>query len=239
MNGMYIVLMLSQIGASPLASVKPEHVLPSDDEIAATVRLSDDGRLLFAGQNYSIAAWHLPTRKQCLNVDCEFGHLIFPAQDGTRIITLGKPETDPRDDQLRVIHVFSKKPDGILAGHKGSLSCVQVSKDGNRIFSGGQDGKIHVFSVLEMREIKVIDAHKDSISNLAISSNSKLLATASIDETIKLWDTASWKELGTLQAQAFSGASTAFSPDARWLASWGAVCRCNHNLGCSDEQTIP
>jgi WD40 repeat protein len=111
---------------------------------------------------------------------------VFP--DGHRIATSSRDETiclwDLKDG------VVLKKMDGNCRG----VRALAVSRDGQFIASGDDDGKLIVWHGDTGKSLTQINqAHSNWISSLDFSPDGAMLVTGSLDKTTKLWNTKTWQ----------------------------------------------
>jgi len=81
-------------------------------------------------------------------------------------------------------------------GHKKTVTCLEISKDGKNIFSGGKDccilqwdaetGKKNIFK--GEKHNREIQGHFDEILTIALSEDNKTLISGGKDRIIRVWD---------------------------------------------------
>lgn len=87
-----------------------------------------------------------------------------------------------------------------MEGHRSDVHAVAVSRDGQLIASGDQEGKLIAWHGKTGEPLtqphECIDAHSKCISSLDFSPDCTMMASGSFDRTIKLWSTTTWQVQG-------------------------------------------
>jgi WD40 repeat protein/transcriptional regulator with XRE-family HTH domain len=99
------------------------------------------------------------------------------------------------------------------------IDSVAFTPDGERLATGGVDGKIRLWQVADGKQLLMIQGHQSWILSVSFSPDGQLLASGGEDFTICLWDVASGQCLKTLEGHRNSIFSVSFSPDGQTLAS--------------------
>jgi len=95
---------------------------------------------------------------------------------------------------------------------------------GDRIASGGDDGRLVVMDVVTRQSKVGIDAHQDRIRCVVYSPDGKKIATCSDDRIISIWDAENGERLlEPLEGHTDVVMSIGFSPGGSFLVS-GTVC---------------
>jgi len=106
-----------------------------------------------------------------------------------------------------------------LTGHKGEVSSVAFTPDGQMLATAGKDGTVKLWQVANGQLVRTIAAHQTTTMSVAISPDGKTLATSSWDNTAKLWRITDGQLLGTLVSHQKVINVVSFSPDGKTLAT--------------------
>jgi WD40 repeat protein len=75
-----------------------------------------------------------------------------------------------------------------LKGHKGWVSSVAFSTDGQTLASGAYDQTVLLWNVQTGQVIRELKGHKGWVSSVAFSADGQTLASGAYDQTVRLWD---------------------------------------------------
>jgi WD40 repeat protein len=165
----------------------------------SAVALSRDGRLAATAGGWKIHVWNVATAKQLRTIE----HVVT---SGTELKGADHME---RSGQEPYRYWFK-------------VHCVLFSADGDRVYSGGADGRLGVGDVRTGRELAAWEGHRGPLLSLALSPDGRLLASGGADQAVRLWDAATSRELARWDAHDGDVAALAFSPDGTLLASGGS-----------------
>jgi WD40 repeat protein len=184
-----------------------------------TVRLWDvqartplGGRLRGAGKGCKDRLMRLSTPG--LFILCEMKAVSFSA-DGSLLAAAGN------DKAVRLWDVPTRKPVGVLGGHRQLVSSLAFSPKGWTLASGSYDGKVRLWDARTQRPLpgQLPMPGKEPIFDVAFSPDGRTLAAGASNGTVLLWDVKARKQLGTLSGHAGWVIGLAFSPNGRTLAS--------------------
>ncbi|MBD2290667.1 TIR domain-containing protein [Microcystis wesenbergii FACHB-1317] len=115
------------------------------------------------------------------------------------------------------------KQDGTLRtllGHKGSVSTVKISPNGQFIVSGSLDGTVRIWG-LDGKLLNTLKGDTGGVHSVAISPNGKLIVSGNWDKTLKIWRL-DGKLLNNLKGHTDGVQAVAISPDGKFIASGSA-----------------
>ena len=77
---------------------------------------------------------------------------------------------------------------GSLEGHRGWVSKLVFSPDGQTLYSASADQSIRAWNIKEKRELQVWRGHTGGVSGLALSQDGKVLVSCANDGSVRVWD---------------------------------------------------
>jgi WD40 repeat protein len=101
-------------------------------------------------------------------------------------LTVQTPGSD--DETVRLWDVQSGQVIRELKGHKGWVSSVAFSADGQTLASGAYDKTVLLWDVQTGQVIRELKGHKGWVSSVAFSTDGQTLASGAYDQTVRLWD---------------------------------------------------
>ncbi|KAJ7929527.1 WD40-repeat-containing domain protein, partial [Mycena leptocephala] len=110
---------------------------------------------------------------------------------------------------------------GVLRGHKDSVTCVAFSPNGRHIVSGSSDNTVYIWDSESQQQIgQPLSGHADPVWSVAFSPNGRHIVSGSWDNTVRIWDSESQQQIGQpLSGHADPVWSVAFSPNGRHIVS--------------------
>lgn len=157
---------------------------------------------LLNDKTHSVIAWNiafLPNQP----IPPEFGQPVqsfeHPAAPrGIAFMAAGQFWTVAADKQARLFRIASTNPIKRY-DHPNLVDSVAFDDTGNRLATGGHDGRLRIYDLTKDNVVKQIDAHITTMPQplahpiyaVHWSRNYQQVLTASFDRSIKLWDVAS------------------------------------------------
>jgi Prp8 binding protein len=68
------------------------------------------------------------------------------------------------------------------------ITAVDISEDGDQVFTGGIDNTVKVWDVRKDDVIMTLEGHSDTITGMEVSPSGTHLLTNSMDNTMRSWD---------------------------------------------------
>ncbi len=210
--------------------VRRDPPLPQVEDELYSIAFSRDGQWLAAGSHCTALLWKLNDPGEPLSTGRHGSYVYSVAFDydqaagvSRRLVTGGE------DGYVRVWQLSPLKLKWARREHTEAVYSVAFSRDGERVASGGYDGRV-LFWDAEHGEPRRTGGHAieeaGRVTSVAFSPDDRLLAIGTLRD--KVWlldiDKGEARVLGQHQS---SVESVAFSPDGKLLASCGldkAVC---------------
>ncbi len=102
---------------------------------------------------------------------------------------------------------------------KDIVTALAVNPDGQKVFSGCQDGLLRIWSWPLGRNMHSLSGHADAITTLAVSPDGRLLVSGSRDKTLRVWNITEGKVLHILKGHTAAITSCAIAKEGRLLIS--------------------
>ena len=167
-----------------------------------------DNKKLVAGGHHELTIWDVATGKleKRLRTRAERAYDMVFLPDGKLIVAGGRPgqEGDVRfydlngrakmEEGIAILDGVGDK--SVLLGQileaEDSVLCLDLSKDGKRLVSGGTDRLVHVWDlskgIADPQKLQTIENHADWVFDVKLAADGKHLLTCSRDKTAKVWD---------------------------------------------------
>jgi WD40 repeat protein len=144
-------------------------------------------------------------------------NLYAPSPDGHWML-LAQIETSGSPDPL-VVRLSERKFVDTLAGHQGVVLCIKFSRDGRRVLTTCEDGKVRVYSVGEWKLLHTLSGHRGPVHWAEFSANGQWIASAGEDHTLRIWSAEDGNPLQTLSESQSPLLTVAFSPNDEFIAA--------------------
>lgn len=181
----------------------------------SSLALKPNGNILISGGwDSSINFWNFNTGEHLQKIDIK-GKVrdIAISPDGNILATATDEKT------VRLWDTNTRKPKGILEGHKESAECVAFSPNGDLIATGSNDNTIKIWDLKSQELINSLSEPTNKNTDcVAFSPNGNLIASSSL-KVIRIWDVMTGKIQKSLTGHTTWVRSVQFSPDGRLLAS--------------------
>ena len=147
--------------------------------------------------------------------------------DGRRVVTCSVNEWT-REWSVKVRNLENGEQEGTSMKHEGGIYNVSVTRDGTKIISGDEGGKIRVWDV-ESHKLVIEWTHPDGCFRIAISPDDRLIAVAADAVAIYTMEGIQVGHSIEVDEEVWS---MAFSPDGKKLA-----CSSNDDICVYDVDT--
>jgi WD40 repeat protein/transcriptional regulator with XRE-family HTH domain len=165
------------------------------------VAWSPDGtRLVAGGDDGHVYVWDAADGRLLLQLAGHQGAVMSVAwsQDGMRLASASGGSGDTRGE-LFVWDAHSGERLSALQGLAGVISSVAWHPVGDRLLSGGSDGRLRWWDLPSGQCVREREAHQGAVQALKVSPDGRLLASCGDDGAIRLWDLQSSQLLRTLR----------------------------------------
>jgi hypothetical protein len=142
----------------------------------------------------------------------------FTLAPGGRWILLVRIENNATPDPV-VVDVKEQKFVDVLPGHHGTVLGVNFSRDGQRVVTACEDGKVRLWSAGDWKLLQTLDGHNGPVHWAEFSADGKWIASAGEDKTLRVWSAEDGRLLQTLEESREPLLTAAFSPDGNYVAA--------------------
>jgi WD40 repeat protein len=191
------------------------------------VAISTDGaRAVTASERGDIRVWDLlaTPESRTLRGHKNWVAAVALSADGRLAVSGGGFSEDGNIAEVKVWDADTGELKHNLLMHL-SVRAVAISRDGQRVVCGNDEGAIRAWDARTGREQYTRKAHADQIHTVALSPDGRRIASGSRDHTVKVFDADTGAERLTYRGHAgehegvWDIQGVCFSPDGRFIAS--------------------
>jgi WD40 repeat protein len=197
--------------------------------VAAAAFSPDGRRVVSGGADHTARVWDLESGKE---LRCFRGHPgvvrgVAFLPDGRHVLSAGGRQFRNRqyfpapDYDLRLWDVDTGQEERRLAGHQDAVLGMDLSADGRRALTAGQDGTVRLWDVEAGRERSCLRGHRGQVWCVALAADGRRAFSGGEDKVVRWWDLAAGKELPPPAGYRGPACTLAFSPDGGRLLSGG------------------
>jgi WD40 repeat protein/tetratricopeptide (TPR) repeat protein len=160
-------------------------------------------RLVTSGIDHKVKYWDLaadPEPKNIFPHDAQISALAMSPHGQLMAIAGGENHVNVGFGR-KTLNIWSFTKNEVihrLAEHKGWLTSVAFSPNGDQVLSGSEDQSAILWDVASGKVLQRFVGHGGAVTGVAFVTKNAEVATASADGTIKFWDTRTGKEIATL-----------------------------------------
>ena len=159
--------------------------LEGHSNVVYTLRLDEVRKVLYSGsEDGSIRVWDTGktgVKNIIAGLNSALSSLIV-RPDGLLISV----DSEKREI-IRVYNLEKSEFVGRFDGHRDEVFALEMTKNGKRVFSAGNDRCIRIWDFETKRSLKTILAHSKCINCLLLTENNKFLFSCSDDCLVKIW----------------------------------------------------
>lgn len=148
--------------------------------------ISPDGKLLaIAGSARIIRVIDLNGGQEVAQLnpgDTASNYAVRFSPDGKRLASAGDGH------EIQIWNTSDWTRSSTLAGHDGTVRCLDYSPDGTRLVSGGNDELAKVWDPSTGKELAAHKGHTDVVNAVAVAPDGKFFVSASRDRTALIWE---------------------------------------------------
>ncbi|MFG5121782.1 WD40 repeat domain-containing protein [Methylorubrum sp. POS3] len=141
--------------------------------------------------------------------------------DGSRVASSSYGVWAETDNALRLWEIGTGQLIRTFEGHKGRVTSVAFSPDGNHVLSGSEDKTLRLWETDTGRFIRSFEGHQDGVNAVAFSKDGRRVLSGDGDGKLRLWEANTGQLLQAIEGHELAILSVAFSPDGRRLLSGG------------------
>lgn len=86
-------------------------------------------------------------------------------------------------------------------GHKGNMSCISYSQDGQHIATGGDDGLVHLWNTSSGFCVVSFEDHEQAVTGIQFARRGQVIFSSSLDGTVRAFDLIKFKNFRVFAAE--------------------------------------
>ena len=182
---------------------------------------SQDGRLLAtAGLDHAVKVWDASSGEMAFELPVQANPVQAVAFSPDRTLRLAIGGWDGSASVWELIAGQEARTLFRLRGHKGFLSSLAFSPDGNRVVTSSHDRTARVWE-MQSPDLLAVFAHSDQATKVAFRPDGMRLAAGAMDGSVRIWDTRTGEQRLDWRAHDLACTGVAFSPSGALLATSG------------------
>jgi len=114
---------------------------------------------------------------------------------------------------------------GSMVGHEHRVQALAFSPDGQRLVSGGADGKVILWDTVGGHIVRTWGKRGRAVASVAFSRDGKYISAGCQDGIVMVWDTATGREVHAFHGALYAVSSVAFNHNGSRLIGNGGGYR--------------
>jgi len=106
-----------------------------------------------------------------------------------------------------------------LAGHQATVLGIAFSRDGKRVVTACEDGKVRLWSAPDWKLLETLSGHQGPVHWAEFSPDGAWVASAGEDKTVRIWSAENGKLEQALSESQAPLLTVAFSPNGDYVAA--------------------
>ncbi|MBD2743794.1 DUF4214 domain-containing protein [Coleofasciculus sp. FACHB-1120] len=189
------------------------HKLKSVSKAIDSMSFNFKNDIIFYNSGNKIIAWNLKSQKTEVFYENKnsqrINNLIVSPNDGKKMAFISE------EDRIIKFGDLTNQTFSDFIGHKGEISSIAFSSDGQKIASGSQDSTVRLWN-LNGDNIKTFMGNNSYVKKVAFSPDNETIASAGLGAGIKFWSQHNQQPITLINGN-FS--SVNFSPNGRIIAA--------------------
>lgn len=207
--------------SSQVSEIIQDYTLRADPEALRRKRTGEKyGGLIYAASGSDdgkAKVWDLPSGKQVLSLDNR-SKVATVAFDpfGKRAISA------TINGDVTVWTMPTGAQEKVLAGHTGSVTQAEFTKDGRYLLTASADSTIRLWNLETGLMEKIYVGHLDKVNEISISPDGNYFVSCSDDGNVLMWEMATEELVGVFEGHSGAVKSVDFSPVGNYIVTGGA-----------------
>ncbi len=143
---------------------------------------------------------------------------VFAFSPDGRWLLLAQIEASSTADPV-VVQLSDRKFVDSLGGHHGTVLSIAFSRNGKKVATACEDGKVRIWSVPEWKLLQTLSGHQGPVHWAEFSPDGNWVGSGGEDKTVRIWSAGDGKLEQTLQESQASVLTVAFSPNGEYVAA--------------------
>jgi WD40 repeat protein len=143
---------------------------------------------------------------------------LFTFSPDGRWLLLAQVESSSQPDPIIVARP-SNEFVSALKGHQGTVLSMEFSRDGSKVVTASEDGKVRIYSTSGWNLEPTLAGHEGAVRWAEFSPDGQWVVSGGDDKTVRVWSAESGELLRTLRESQEPVLTVAFSPNSQYIAA--------------------